>query len=130
LIENFTCYDFHQAVCNENNFLTSEWTEPSLWPYRYSSLEHIYETIQTFIDGECRNGLRKTTHSLQLRKLPHNDEVVERRREHAATKEHELIYSLVKTRHLLPSRRKLYHYIGREFHELAEAMSAVSRNFR
>ncbi|CAN7940355.1 unnamed protein product, partial [Ixodes hexagonus] len=122
LIENFTCYDFHQAVCNENNFLTSEWTEPSLWPYRYSSLEHIYETIQTFIDGEGRCSL--------LRKLPHNDEVVERRREHAATKEHELIYSLVKTRHLLPSRRKLYHYIGREFHELAEAMSAVSRNFR
>ncbi|EEC09293.1 hypothetical protein IscW_ISCW007893 [Ixodes scapularis] len=122
MMENLTCYDFHKAVCNDNYFLSAEWSDSSMWPYRYSSLEYLYETIQNFIKGE----LFCVPMAHSLRKLSHGGEVTERRRKSASTEKDELIYSLMKTRHLLPSDRRLYHYIGSEFHRLARTMAAVS----
>lgn len=54
LVYNQTCTDFFQSVCNENYFYSGERDNHTLWPYRYSALEYLYQNIRSAIKGELQ----------------------------------------------------------------------------
>ncbi|XP_077523068.1 uncharacterized protein LOC144133874 [Amblyomma americanum] len=49
------CSNPYGSVCNENYFHSGERRNPSLWPYRYASLQYIYETIWRAIIVDFNN---------------------------------------------------------------------------
>ncbi|XP_077540914.1 uncharacterized protein LOC144153134 [Haemaphysalis longicornis] len=46
------CKDFYKAVCNDNYFYSTEGKDPTLWPYRYSSLHAITSALTRAIKDD------------------------------------------------------------------------------